>query len=197
MKATLFKKITPLLKQTSFTSTDAQALGVSSASLAYYVTLNKIERIGHGIYRAANAPICDDFRFEDLVLIMQKIHGGVICLISALTLYELTEEMPRKHWIAIKNTTCHHKTPDTRIVRMRNLTLGATTIKIGGIQCAIFDRERTIVDAFRYLGIETALKALKFALEKKGAEKIDLNKIVMYAKKLRVKIEPYLIAMTV
>jgi hypothetical protein len=31
----------------------------------------------------------------------------------------------------------------------------------------IFDRERTIVDAFRYLGRETALKALKKALTRR------------------------------
>lgn len=104
---------------------------------------------------------CDDFRYEDLVMTLRKIQGGVIRLISALTLYEITEELPRKHWIAIRNSTRHRATPDTRIVRMRNLTLGITEINIGGAQCRIFDRERTIVDSFRYLSIETALKALK------------------------------------
>ncbi len=55
----------------------------------------------------------------------------------------------------------------------------------------IFDRERTIVDAFRYLGRETTLKALKIALTKRGSEKVDIEKIRQYAKKLRIKIEPY------
>ncbi len=41
----------------------------------------------------------------------------------------------------------------------------------------IYDRERTVIDAFRYLGRETALKALKMALTKKGAEKIDIEKL--------------------
>ena len=86
--------------------------------------------------------------------------------------------------------------PTTKVVRMRNLTLGKTTIKIGNVTLAIFDRERTLVDAFRYLGRETALKALKSALLKKGVEKIDIEKIRTYAKILRVKIEPYLIAIT-
>ena len=90
----------------------------------------------------------------------------------------------------------HRALPTTKVVRMRNLTLGKTTTKIGNVTLPIFDRERTLVDAFRYLGRETALKALKAALAKKGAEKIDIEKIRKYAKILRVKIEPYLIAMT-
>lgn len=86
--------------------------------------------------------------------------------------------------------------PPTKIVRMRNLSLGKTKIKIGNVTLAIFNRERTIVDAFRYLSRETALKALKIALTKKGSDKIDIEKIRKYARKLRVKIEPFLIAMT-
>ncbi len=70
----------------------------------------------------------------------------------------------------------HRAMPTTKVVRMRNLTLGKTTIKIGNITLPIFDRERTIVDAFRYLGRETALKALKVALTKKGPEKMISKK---------------------
>ena len=171
--------------------------GVSSALLAYYVKQHAVDRIGRGIYRGVDAPICDDFRFEDLVLAMRKVNGGVICLVSALSLYDLTEEMTRQHWIAIKNSTRHRATSDIKIIRMRNLELGATMIKIGHVKLPIFDRERTIVDAFRYLSVETALKALKLAMEKKGREKIDLVKIKKYAKILRVNIEPYVMAMTV
>lgn len=190
------KKLKPLLNTPSFTSEEARFYGVSSSTLAYYVKQNELTRIGHGIYRGANAPVVDDFRWEDLIEAMQRVKEGVICLTSALSLYQLTEEMPSQHWIAIRNETIHRAMPGTKVVRMRNLMLGKTTIKIGNITVSIFDRERTIVDAFRYLGLETALKALKIALTKKGREKIDIEKIRQYAKKLRIKIEPFLIAMT-
>lgn len=190
------EKLKPLLNASSFTSEEARFYGVSSSTLAYYVKQNELTRIGHGIYRGANAPVVDDFRWEDLIEAMQRVKEGVICLTSALSLYQLTEEMPSQHWIAIRNETIHRAMPGTKVVRMRNLTLGKTTIKIGNITLSIFDRERTIADAFRYLGRETALKALKIALTKKGREKIDIEKIRQYAKKLRIKIEPFLIAMT-
>jgi predicted transcriptional regulator of viral defense system len=189
-------KLKPLLLAPSFTSKEAHACGVSSSTLAYYVKQNELTRIGHGVYRGANAPVADDFRWEDLIEAMQRVKEGVICLTSALSLYHLTEEMPSQHWIAIRNETTHRAMPTTKVVRMRNLTLGKTTIKAGNVTLPIFDRERTIVDAFRYLGRETALKALKIALTKRGREKVDIEKIRQYAKKLRIKIEPFLIAMT-
>jgi len=190
------EKLKPLLCAQSFTSLDARLRGVSSSTLAYYVKQNELTRIGHGIYRGAHAPTPSDFRWEDLIEAMQRVKDGVICLTSALSLYHLTEEMPSQHWIAIRNDTLHRTMPTTKVVRMRNLTLGKTTIKIGNVTLPIFDRERTIVDAFRYLGRETALKALKIALTKRGSDKIDIEKIRQYAKKLRIKIEPFLIAMT-
>lgn len=190
------EKLKPLLRAPSFTSGEARLHGVSSSTLTYYVKQKELTRIGHGIYRGANTPVSNDFRWEDLIEAMQRVKEGVICLTSALSLYNLTEEMPSQHWIAIRNETLHRAMPGTKVVRMRNLTLGKTTIKIDKVTLPIFDRERTIVDAFRYLGRETALKALKIALTKRGREKIDIEKIRQYAKKLRIKIEPFLIAMT-
>lgn len=190
------KKLRPLLNAPCFTSAQARLLGISSSTLAYYVKQNELTRIGHGIYRNANISAADDLRWEELIEAMQRVKAGVICLTSALFLYDLTEEMPSQHWIAIRNNTIHRAKFHTKIVRMRNLSLGKTTIKIENTELLIFDRERSIVDAFRYLGRETALKALQMALTKKDRDKINIEKIRQYAKKLRVKIEPYLIAMT-
>lgn len=190
------EKLKALLDSPSFTSEDARLCGVSSSTLAYYVKKNQLTRVGHGVYRGAYVTLADYFRWDDLIEAMQRVKEGVICLTSALSLYGLTEEMPSQHWIAIRNETLHRAMANTRVVRMRNLTLGTTTINIGKIALPIFDRERTIVDAFRYLGRETALKALKIALTKKGDEKIDIEKIRKYAKILRIKIDPFLIAMT-
>ncbi len=190
------KKLATLLKAPSFTSKDASNCGVSSATLAHYVKRGELERVGHGIYRGMHAPKVEDFRWEDLIDAVRRARGGVVCLISALALYDLTEEIPRQYWIAIRNETVHRTSAATRVVRMRNLTLGQTTMKMGKVTIPIFDRERTIVDSFRYLPIEVAIKALRMAFAKHGKERIDPEKIVKYAKALRVKIEPYILAVT-
>jgi len=190
------KKLEPLLKAVSFTSKEASKLGVNSATLAHYVKRGELERVGHGIYRGANAPKNEDFRWDDLIEAARRVRAGVICLTSALALYKLTEEIPRQHWIAIRNNTLHRAPSSTRIVRMRNTSLGQTTMKIGNAILPIFDRERTVVDSFRYLSKEVAIKALRAALAMRGQEKIDPEKLRKYSKILRVNIEPYVLTVT-
>jgi predicted transcriptional regulator of viral defense system len=190
------QKLQPLLNKPSFTSTEARAYGVSSATIAYYVKKNELKRIGHGIYRSAATPSVVDFRWEELIEASQRVKDGVICLATALSIYHLTEDMPSQLWIAIRKDTRHRTMHNTKVVRMRNLSLGKTSIKVDNFSLPIFDRERTIVDAFRYLGKEIALKSLKMALKMKGKERIDITKMQKYAKTLHVNIEPFLIALT-
>ena len=96
--------------------------------------------------------------FEDLFQSALAISNGVICLISALSYYDLTDEIPREHWIAIPNSQKVKKMPNVRFVRMRNVTLGETIIKVGQYRVKIFDRERCIIDVFRYLSKEIAIR---------------------------------------
>lgn len=190
------KKLEQLLTAANFTSKEARDCGVSPANLDYYIRSGEIERISRGLYRGARAPEMLSFQWEDLVSIVRGTQDGIVCLISALALYELTEEIPRQHWIAIKNTTSRHFNPMVKVIRMRNHMLGKTVINIDGVAVPIFDRERTILDAFRYLSKETALKALKAGLEQSREKRIDINKLHMYAKKMKINIDPYLLALT-
>lgn len=186
----------PLLFLPSFTIAEAETAGVPRRMIAYFVEKGDLERIGRGIYRSTSYSWGGDLRYEELVIATTSVRSGVICLISALAYYDLTDEIAREHWIAIPNSQWAGKTlPHVRIVRMRNITLGLRKIRIGGREIAIFDRERCVIDAFRYLSIEIALKALKAYLYETSARP-DVQKIAQYAKTLRVNIDPYLIALT-
>jgi len=189
-------KLKTLLKKPLFTSREARRLGVHPSALAYLVKTGQIERIRHGLYRGAEAPAIPGFQWSDLVESALSIPDGVICLISALAIYGLTEEIPREHWIAVKRDSKMKVPRPIRIVRYRNVTLGRTEINLDGIKVPIYDRERTIVDSFRQLSRETAIKALKMAVAAKKKDRIDLVKLQQYAKKLRVPITPYLMAVT-
>lgn len=76
------------------------------------------------------------------------------------------------------------------------MALGQTTVKIGKYTIKIFDRERTVVDAFRYLSHEIAIKALQGYLKTTESHKPNLPKLAKYAGILRVSIEPYILALT-
>lgn len=191
------KTIHQLLTLPFFTAADAKKLGISSALLGYYVKTGQIQRLGRGIYQGTHyqgSP--ETFRWEDLIDAVHSVPGGVICLISALAIYEVTDEIPRQHWIAVPHSTSMNRGKSVRIIRLRNMNLGKTTVDLGGLQVSIFDCERTIIDAFRLLSHETAIKALKMALSSKCSVRLDLRKLQAYAKKLRFNISPYLIAVT-
>lgn len=193
---TCLQQLTPLLNQPSFTSKEAKLLGVSSAILSHYVQAGNIKRIRRGVYRSKDYLNLDAFRWADLIEAIHSINGGVICLIFALAVYDLTEEIPRQHWIGIRHGTSIRSLRQIKIVRFRDLDLGKIDIELEGSRVPIFDKERTIVDAFRLLSRETAIKALKLAISQGGKNSINILKLESYAKRFQVDIAPYLMSIT-
>lgn len=154
-----------LSKKAIFSSEDGRKAGIPPRMLAYFCTKGQIVRIGRGMYKIQHLDFGADFEWEDLALTALSVPQGVICLISALCYYGLTDEIMREFWIAVPYSTTSPDRENAHIVRMRNITLGQTTIKIGNQKLRVFDRERTVIDTFRYLDIETALKALQAYLK--------------------------------
>lgn len=177
-------------------SSDAKAAGIHPAMLTYWTKKGLLERIDRGLYRNKQIQGEVSFEWEDLVHVALSIPDGVIAGISALALYGLTEEIPRLHWIAVPNKTSIAARPNTKILRLRSHSLGITKIKIGDVEVPIYNIERTLVDSFRLLSIEAAIKALKEAFKPHNKNKPDLRKLAEYARKLRVKIQPYILMVT-
>lgn len=191
--STAFKALS---KKGFFSSKEGKKVGIPPRMLSYFCAMGHIERISRGTYKIMNLDFDTHFEWEDLAITALSIPRGVICLISALCYYGLTDEIMREFWIAVPHTTSSPVRANTRIVRMRNISLGQSTIKIDNHKLKIFDRERTIVDAFRYLDKETALKALQAYLKTNKKIKPDIDKLLRYAKKLRVDLTSYILAFT-
>jgi len=188
-------KIKYFTKKPVFTAAEAKKAGIPSRMLSHFCEKGIIERISRGVYMGTQVDLDIEFQWEDLALVAMSIPKGVICLISALCYYELTDQIMREFWIAVPHSSKSPKRPKTRIVRMRNIHLGQTKIKIGNYSLKIFDKERTIVDAFRYLSQEVAIKALQAYLLPSEGYKPNLNKLMTYAKQLRVDIQSYILAL--
>ena len=185
-----FNYLKELLKKPIFRASEARQVGVSSSLLCYYVQQGLIERVDRGVYRGTESILDVDFRWEDLILVTKSISGGVVCLVSALALYELTDEIPRMHWIAVANTKSAPKRKGTKIFRTRNIDLGRTEIQVGSETITIFDKERTIIDTFRYMGKETAIKALKNSLTTSRCEKLILKNFKVMQKNFELILPP-------
>lgn len=186
-----------LLNQPFFTAKDAEGEGIPSYALSYFCKRGIIERLSRGLYKSVQYEAEVEVQWEGLALTAKTIPKGVVCLISALSIYELTDQIMREYWIAIPHQSKSPKRPHLRAVRMHNMTLGKVRIKLGKYNINIFDRERTIVDAFRLLSHEIAIKALKaYVFSWAGDYKPDLRKLQKYASLLKVDLHPYILALT-
>lgn len=192
MKNPAFQK---LLKKPSFTGKDAKQYGIDLHLISYYVNKGILERVARGVYRNPKVESSVPFEWQDLVDTAQSIPNGIICLVSALNYYSLTQEIQRQFWIAVPHADKAPKRSKTKIIRMRNVTLGKESLIIGECRVFIFNRERCIVDAFRLLSKEAALRSLREYLKPTKQHKPDLSKLARYAKTLRVKIIPYIDAL--
>ena len=190
------KELKKLLAKPLFRASEARTLGIHPSRLSYYVKINLMERINRGVYRGIHSEVNADFQWEDLVLIAQSIPSGVICLVSALAIYGLTDEIPREHWIAIPHSTTPPKRDNTRFIRMRDTTTGKIHYRLGQENITLFNQERTIVDAFRYLSKEIAIKALKEAAKSKNEQKLDFKKLKKYAQKFKINLDLYILMVT-
>jgi predicted transcriptional regulator of viral defense system len=195
MKKIKSSELIALLEKPVFTAAEARSLGISPSRLSYYVKINLIERVAHGVYRGVNAEVDADFQWEELIVTANSVPNGVVCLISALAIYEMTDEIPRKIWLAIPHATSVPKRENTKFIRMRDTETGSTKYMIGNEQIQIFSRERTIIDAFRYLSKEIAIKALKEGVTNEE-QKLDLKLLSEYGQKFRLNITPYVLAIT-
>ena len=178
-----------------FTTKDAEEVGISRRMLSYYVKTGVIKRIGKGVYRGTKLSQIHDEKWFELATTAKRING-VICLLSALIYYELSDDFMDEYWIAIPHEHSKVDIPDTRIIRMRNFKHGIQEIEMSGLTVKIFDKERTIIDAFRLLDIETSLKALKMYMSGKN-QRPNIKKLNKYAKELRQDISKYLLPFTI
>jgi predicted transcriptional regulator of viral defense system len=193
MNRARFKK---LLLQPSFTAKNAREHGIDPHVLPYYVKTGVLERVTRGVYRNPRVSSNDvPLEWQDLLETAQSIPEGTICGVSALNYYGLTTEFPREFWIAVPHSSGTPKRSKTKILRMRNTTLGRVPLKVGPYQTFIFDRERCVAEAFRQLSIESAVNTLKEYLKMPKDHRPDISKLGKYARTLRVNISPYLVAL--
>jgi Predicted transcriptional regulator len=170
------------LKENDFiTLNEARRLGINPMTLSRLVANEDIFRTDRGVYTHDLAWLTDPLK--KYLPACTQIPEAVICGVSALSYYDLTDEEERKTWIAIP-VQKKLKDPRYRVIRTRGLgySLGIEIHKFGKRSVRIYDREKAVVDAFKYLTEETALKALKGYLKLKTK---DIHKLSDYGRKLR------------
>lgn len=154
-------------------SRDLAPIGVSRTTIARAVADGVVVRIGRGLYLL---PDSEPVLHEGLIEIAKLAPKAVICLTSALSFHQLTDQLPRRVWIAIgaKDWAPKIEYPRTRIVRFREpyLTNDIETHRIRGVEVRVYSIVKTIADAFRnpkLLDRSVTIEAMKAALSARKA----------------------------
>ena len=166
---------------------DLIAAGIAPETLARLVRDELVVRPARGLYQLRKSRAPATHVLAEAAAVVPK---GIVCLTSALQFHELTLQMPSSVWMAIDRTGWKPKVdyPPIRFVRFAGTALktGVVRHQIAGVEVAITDPARTVVDCFRYrnkIGLDVAMEGLREGLRRKKFKSDDLWR---YARASRV-----------
>lgn len=174
---------------------DIASRGIHPSVLQHLAQQGLLIRSGRGLYTSVEADITEH---HTLVEAVKRVPNGVICLLSALSFYELTSQAPFEVWIAIPQKARHPKDNliPLRIVYMSGeaLNVGIEEHRIEGITVRVYCIAKTVVDCFKYrnkIGLDVALEALRQCWRER---RCSIDEIWRYARFCRMEnvIRPYL-----
>ncbi len=170
-----------LNQNTFITLGEAKKIGINPMTLSRLTASEKLFRTEHGVYTHYLDWLTDPLK--KYIAACTLYPEAVICGISALTYYNLTDAEERQIWIALPASKVI-RNPRYRIIRPSGISykLGIEKHYFGKRVVRIYNIEKTIVDAFKYSTEEIALKALKGYLKRKDK---DVQKLCDYARRLK------------
>lgn len=169
-------------------SKDILAEGIHPRDIKSILDKGIVIKVKNGLYRLSDTPVISNQSFIDLACAVPE---GVICLLSALSYYEMTTFNPSIISMAIHRKSWRPKIEYPPVefyyFSKKQFEAGIDKINIRGYKVSIYCREKTICDCFRYrnkLGIDIAKEGLSEYLRRKDR---NLERLLKYAEICRVK----------
>jgi predicted transcriptional regulator of viral defense system len=145
------------------------------------VRSGRVERVGRGLYRLAQADPTEDY---SLALVAARVPKSVVCLLSALRVHGIGTQTPPAVWIGVPQQARMPSVPEVRLRVVRFSTVawrfGVKDIRFEGVPARITSPARTIVDCFRFqrlIGPEIPREALEDALRRRIVTIADLSRM--------------------
>ncbi|MDQ6991645.1 MAG: type IV toxin-antitoxin system AbiEi family antitoxin domain-containing protein [Mariprofundaceae bacterium] len=190
------EQIIAILKQKSvLRPRDLDAYKIPRRYLSRLHHRGLLVRSARGIYTAVNAELSEN---QTVVEVSKRVPQGTVCLLSALSIHEMTTQFPFDVWLAIDRKGWLPKVKDLPIKTVRfsgeALTKGIDYHIIDGVKVPVYNPAKTIADCFKYrnkIGLDVAIEALKEGWKDK---KFNMNDMWKYSKICRVQnvMRPYL-----
>ncbi|MEM7706200.1 MAG: type IV toxin-antitoxin system AbiEi family antitoxin domain-containing protein [Pseudomonadota bacterium] len=178
---------------------DLRAAGIAASTIARATRAGTIVRAARGLYQLPNSELDLESALAEASM---RVPRGIICMTSALAYHRLTDQMPRKVWLAIgaKDWEPSVDYPPIRIVRFRSpyLEYGVEHHLISGVDVPIYSIAKSLADAFRsrrFVDRSVAIECLRNALKERKATPAV---IALTAKECGAwkQMQPYLEALT-
>jgi len=174
---------------------EALAAGIHQRTLYAMRDAGELEQLARGLYRLTDLPPLSN---PDLATVAKRVPQGVVCLISALALHELTTQIPHVVHLALPRNARTPKLdyPPIQVYRFSggSFKAGIEVHPIEGVDVRVYSAEKTLADCFKYrnkIGLDVALEALRAYRGRRGSR---LQRVLEYARICRVEpvIRPYL-----
>lgn len=171
----------------TFKAGDATKAGVHPRDLYTLRDEGFLVELSRGVYRLADAEMSS---YLDLVVVSRRSPRGAICLNSALSFWELTDEVPAEVHLAVPRGS-HRPSidyPPTRVhvFAADTFELGREKIQLdSGEEIPIYSPERSMVDAMRLrnqVGTDVAYEALRRYLRR---PQVSQGNLLRLARRLR------------
>ncbi len=169
-------------------SKDILANGFHSRKIKEMVEGGNIVKVKNGLYKLAQIPSTSNQSFID---VSKAVPESVVCLLSALSYYELTTFNPSMISVAIYRKSWRPKLAYPPVefyyFSQKQFQSGIVEIKIKDNPVRIYCMEKTICDCFRYrnkLGVDIAKEGLSEYLKQKNR---NIEKLLKYAQICRIK----------
>lgn len=150
---------------------DLEDVGISATTISRSAKSGDILRLGRGLY---GLPDSAPDTHETLIEVAKRAPKAVICFTSVLAYHGLTDQLPRRVWIAIGAKDWEPKItyPKIRTVRFREpyFSGGIENHQVGGTTLRMYTIAKTLADAFRnqrLIDRSVAIEALKAAVEQR------------------------------
>lgn len=173
--------------------------GVTAATVSRMQRNGEITRLARGLYQLPDAKLSANHSLAEAA---KRLPRGVVCLVSALAFHGLTDQLPRKAWMAIGRNDWTPKPGDVpiRVLRFSDnlLTEGVETHLIEGVSVKVFGASKTVADCFRHrgkTGLSVAIEGLQEALRQRKATPAEIARAAESGGVSTV-IRPYLEALT-
>ena len=165
-----------------YTAKELRLLGESQYSVKNKLAEGKIFFVEHGLYSDEPNP------YNDETFICKKYPKAVLTGLSAFYIYELTDYIPDKFYMATEQHSYPFRRKD--VVQTYQdasfFSVGVTSMKYGNGYINIYDLERTLIELIRlkekypaelYYEVLSSFRKIK--------NKLDFYKIVNYSKNFK------------